>query len=363
LSPVGAGRNRNGYRARAGALTLLYLISIEERETLCRMLAQIEGGLFDPDVDLDAPPLEAGGPPDGEEPSEAEAAAFGSEPFPDPDLVAAPGEVPESEASADSPEVGPDTPMRTTPAGEEMVVLAQLLEGWLRDSPAGEMRLGEEEAGFALITMVSGWVTTVTHRLAAAPLTIDELQRETGALRREALEGQVEAMRLAGLVEALDGPDGETRYGHTEWGRRAIAMLVAGARHERRRRDEDTAPPDALDVGAAFQLALPLVELPPDVSGTCRAGVQMPGEGIALVGANVRVEAGRVVAADPELDPWPDNYATGSPLDWMNTIFEPAADKLKTGGDTRLARALIEGLHESLFGGPLPSPEDILNRR
>lgn len=342
---------------------MVWLASDEERETLCRLLAQVEGRLFDPDVDPDAPLL-GEEPPDGpEELSEAEVAAFEDEPFPDPDLVAAPGAVPEAEASGDDPETGPDTPMRATPAGEEVFVLAQVLEAWLRESPHGALRQGEEEAGFTLMMLVFGWVTTIAHRLAFGPLRIDELERATGALRREALEGQVEAMEIAGLVEALEGPGDEVRYAHTEWGRRGIALLIAAARHERRRRHEDTAPPDELDVAAAFQLALPLVELPPDLTGACRLGVQMPGEGLALAGANARVETGRVVSAEPELEPSPESYATGSPLGWMETVIDPTAGKVNVGGDERLAHALIDGLHRELFGGPFPTPEEMLGRR
>lgn len=335
---------------------MLYLASTEERETLVRMLAEMEESMLDA---VTGPGHEPGEPDDARV-----APPFEDEPLPDLDLVADSGQVPEAEAADAEPLLGPDTMVRTTPSGEEVLFVGQVLETWLRGSPGGPLRMGEEKAGFALITMVSSWASTLAHRMAGGPRTLDELAEATGATEREGLEGQLEAMEMTGLLDTVEGPDGEALYTASEWLRRAIAPLVAAARHERRQRDEDTRPPDALDIAGVFLLTLPMVELPADLAGACRLKAMMPGDRITSAGVDALVEGGRVTAStlDPD-DPPPPSYATGSPLDWMDAIVDPRRDRIKVGGDDhRLAEALVEGLHELLFGGPLVTPEEIIGR-
>ena len=45
---------RNGFRTRAGTLTLLMLANQAEAEAVCDALAQLDAALFDPDTDYDA---------------------------------------------------------------------------------------------------------------------------------------------------------------------------------------------------------------------------------------------------------------------------------------------------------------------
>jgi len=52
----------------------------------------------------------------------------------------------------------------------------------------------------------------------------------------------------------------------------------------------------------------------------------------------------------------PENWVAGSPLDWMEAVVDPSTERLSCGGDPELAGALIEGLHESLFGTKEESP-------
>lgn len=315
---------RSGFRARAGTLTLLFIASAEDPEDLCEMLARLDAAMFDPDADPELWEWDGG----EEEGDDAE---------------------PEEEVELEIP---PEAEAHLTPAGRELVFVGQALEGWLRKSPTGPLRLGEEEAGLALAALVVGWSSTVIHALSGAALTIEELERATGAVRREPLEARVGALEDAGLVELREDTGGEARYAATPWLRQGIAPLGAAARHERRQRNEETAPPDVLDIGAAFLLTLPMVELPAELSGPCRMGVQMPGEGLVLAGATARVEQGHVVAVDLDLDPSPETWATGSPLDWLEDVVV-GAGKVTPGGDTGLAGALVGGLHEQLFGpGP-----------
>jgi len=108
-------------------------------------------------------------------------------------------------------------------------------------------------------------------------------------------------------------------------------------------------PIDAPDVEAALLLALPLLELPGDLSGFCRLTVELDGEP-PQAGATARVESGRVAALDPEeAPPEADAWTSGSAEAWLDTLIEPDAKRVRTGGDKRLARLLLDAMHERLF--------------
>lgn len=256
-----------------------------------------------------------------------------------------------SEAPGSDLVVGPHTQMRVSSKGEQMQFVGFTLERWLRNRPDGPLQL-ELEAAETIAAFVFCWSATVTHALAKEPLTLPDLHRTVEILSYETAKEHVEAMERTGLVKAQSS-DGEARYAVTDWLREGIAPIVAATRLERHHPDEDTAPPDILDVEAAFQLALPLLKLPGDLSGACRLGVQMPGEEPLLVGATAQVEGGRVVSSSPLLDADPETWATGSPVDWLDTVVDPSADRLEVGGDTRLVRTLLDALHETLFGIPV----------
>ncbi len=173
----------------------------------------------------------------------------------------------------------------------------------------------------------------------------------------EALERQLESMVNSGQAEALYGSGRAPSYSLTDWGREAISPIVAAVRYEQRYPEEDVLAPDVFDVEAAFQMALPLIGVPAGVRGTVRAGVRIPGEEELVAGSTVEVEDGRVTSSSPLLDRVPETWATGTPLDWAETVIDPAAAGLDMGGDVELAAGLIEALHARLFGDSgLPRP-------
>jgi DNA-binding HxlR family transcriptional regulator len=313
------------FRARAGTLTLLFISTAASREELLELLElALRGGVIGALVDVVPDEIEADDYEDLEE-----------EDLPEPDLP-----------------IGLHTPMRATAKGAEMLFVGFTLERWLRNCPGGPLKIGFEATG-AISTLVCSWSATVTHALAGQPLTLAELERDVVTLSPETLDEHLQAMVKTGMVEARPDSGGETRYAVTDWLREGVAPLSAAARMERRHLEKDTASPDILDVEAAFQLALPLVKLPSDLAGHCRLGVQIPGDGALMVGATVEVEAGRVISASPLLDEAAETFATGSPIDWLDTLVEPSAGRIKLGGDTGLAGALIDGLYEVLFGIPI----------
>jgi len=313
------------FKARTGVLTVLFLCSVMERRHLLQMLA--ESGL--PQEERSELPDPEGEVDMGQVFDTGEGPAFVTEPD----------------------ELDPDGKMEITPAGVEMYYTGTRLEGWLRGAPGGPLELGRDDSALAVAGLVYGWSTTLTHALALAdrPLGLAELDLALESVSYAALEEHVEMMERAELVEPLvDG--GETRYAATDFLRRGIAPIAAGARVECHYPTSDTSPPDRLDVEAAFQLALPLLELPGDVTGSCRLGVQIDGSGLpAMAGATARVGQGYVFSSTPQLEEDVEAWAGASAIDWLDTLVEPPVARIETGGDEHLAASLLAGLHESLF--------------
>ncbi len=244
--------------------------------------------------------------------------------------------------------IGPGTPLRTSSKGEEFLFVASTIERWLGNCPQGPLELGLRGA-HALAPLVCCWSATVTHALAPEPLTLAELQRAVQILDGETVAEHLEALERSGQVAALPR-GGETRYALTDWGREGIAPIIAAVRFEGRYPEDDVLAPDVFDVEAAYQMALPLLRLPPDLRGSCRLGVRVSEGEPLMAGSAVTVDRGAIVSASPLLEEDPETWATGSALDWCETVIEPAAARIETGGDTHLARALLEALHERLFG-------------
>jgi hypothetical protein len=323
------GGGEVGFKARAGALTLFYLASPMKRSVLLTMLAEAATGveLID-DIDL----------PDPDDPPDLSVIAdpYIVEPT-DPDFE--PGD-----------EVDWDTELKPSPAGEELLVVAPVLERWLNECPQGRVTLGPD-AGPALSALFGGWCSTAMHALAAEPLTVAEAVEAIGTLGEDVVEERLDAMAEVGQLEVLRGEDGEERFAATEWLRMAIAPLAIAARMEHRHPPGDTAPIAALDVEAAFLLILPLLELPLDLSGTCSLAVELDEDVVPNpAGVTVRVEAGRVASVEAGLDEDADCWASASAPDWLDTLIEPHVKRVSSGGERDLPRRLVYELHETLFG-------------
>jgi hypothetical protein len=325
-----SGTDGGGFKARAGALTLLYLASPMDRGVLLTLLAEATTG---------ARVLDELEPPDLNDP-EAIAAIFSDSYLVEP-------------ADPDHPPgapIDPDTMLQPTPAGREVPFVGGILQHWLDNCPDGPVELGPE-AGPLLAPLLTGWCSMVTHALAAEPLTAAETHEAIQVLDLDTVEARIESMEEAGHVEALPGPDGKPRYAVTEWLRMGIAPLAAAARMELRHPPGDTAAVAALDVEASFLLTLPRLELPAGLSGTCSMAVELD-EGVSgsPAGITVRVENGRVVSCEQRLDEDADAWATGSATDWLDTLIEADAKRVRSGGDRALAHRLLHELHQVLFG-------------
>jgi DNA-binding HxlR family transcriptional regulator len=240
------------------------------------------------------------------------------------------------------------------PERREALFVGFVVERWLQDAPQRPIDFDSDEAQRAVAALAEGWSATVVHALARGPLTSRELSRETPGLGHRALRRQLAAMQRAGQVEARADSGEGIAYALTDWLRAGLAPLVAAARVERRRRTEAATPIDPLDVEAAFQLALPLLELPRELSGSCRLGVNLDQEGRpGLTGVTAGVDRGRVVSCTRGLAERADAWAAAPAGDWLDTVIEPDAERVRTGGDKWLAAALLDALHRTLFGVPV----------
>ncbi len=330
---------------------LLYIASSSDRAVLLEMLeGAMEGGalredLTQEEIELDTGSIELGSAVEvaGED-YYGDALDLDEEDVDGPEIVLDSGEV-----------IGPHTPMRITPEGEEMLFVAFSLERWLANAPSGPLELGIGDAGLALASLVCNWSATVMHALAPGPRTLPELNEAVVPLGYETLEEHIDAMERAGQVEAQTDSTGATRYAATQWLREGIAPIAAAARLERHFPSPDTLPPDSLDVGAGFLLTLPLLQLPKHLSGSSRLGVKLSEDGFGgpMVGVTAQVADGRVIWCDQHLEKSPDSWATGTSIEWLDTLVQPAVRRIDTGGEKRLADALVEALHEKLFGVPV----------
>jgi DNA-binding HxlR family transcriptional regulator len=250
-------------------------------------------------------------------------------------------------------EAGPGLEYRVTGGGRQALFVGFVVERWLQSAPDGPLPFESREAERAVVALAEGWSGTVMHALAREPLTLEELQRQADGLGRRALQRQLAAMERAGQVERADS-GGEVVYAATDWLRAGIAPLMASARLERREPRKGMAPIEALDVEAGFRCSLHFVELPKELTGICSLGINLEDdESGRLTGVTAQIEQGRIVSCDAGLEGKADAWATGSAADWLDTVIEPDAKRVRTGGDKWLAGAVVKSLHRTLFGVPV----------
>jgi DNA-binding HxlR family transcriptional regulator len=238
-----------------------------------------------------------------------------------------------------------------TPAGRDLLAAAGALRSWLAEAPDRPIALGSPAAKSAIKALVEGWSTSMLRALAARPLSLTELDSLISQLSYPSIERRLGAMRLVGQIEPAPSRGRGTPYAVTGWMRRAIAPLAVAARWERLHLREQAAPVTHRDAEAAFLLAIPLLRLPAELSGSCRLVVEIPnGEARRLAGVLVDIEEGRVVSCVAGLRGSATAWASGSTPAWLATVIECDTGLLEIGGDCCLARALAEGMHEELFG-------------
>jgi DNA-binding transcriptional ArsR family regulator len=247
-------------------------------------------------------------------------------------------------------EVTPGHSFRVSSGGREALFVAFTVERWLQNAPHEPVAFDSPEAEGTVAALAEGWSATVVHMLAREPMTLSELEAAIEGLDRRAVSRHLEAMQGTRQIEAF-AEGGEAIYALTDWARAGIAPLIASARLERRNPMEGMAPIDALDVDAGFRLSLPLLALPKELSGLCRLGLNLDeDERSAMTGVTALIEEGRVVSCRDGLNAGANAWAAGTAADWLDTVIEPEAKRVRTGGDRWLSAALLGNLHKTLFG-------------
>jgi hypothetical protein len=326
-------KHGGGFRARAGALTLLYLSSPLERPVLRTLMAELTTGVKMQEI----------GPPD------PEFMRMGI--FEDPYLL--------EPADPDHPPgepIGPDTLLQPTPAGNEVPFVGAVLADWLRRCPQGPLEQGPE-SGRQMAALLGGWASMTIHALAGGPRSAAQVCEAIQVIDREAIDARIDSMLATGLLEQAPGedPDGEPLVRATEWLRRAVAPLAVAARMELRFPPGDTAPIAALDVEAALQLTLPLLKLPRRFRGACSLAVELA-EGVAgsPAGVTARIEDGSVVACKRGLDPNAQVAVSGDTGAWLDAVIDRRTERISSSGERRLAKRILRELHRTLFKGVAP---------
>jgi DNA-binding HxlR family transcriptional regulator len=245
-----------------------------------------------------------------------------------------------------------------TPMGEEMLAVADRLEAWLNQAPGAPSSLTNGSARGIVKAFVDGWGSTMLRGLGGGPMSLTELDRRIAQLSYPALERRLSSMRMAGLVEACDGPGASTPYTVTEWARLGVGPLVASGRCERRHMRERAAPITRDDIEAAFMLTLPLVGLPAETSGSCQLEVDAdPADAREQVGVRVKVESGAVVSCDSDGGPTSDDFASGSAEKWFDAVSGEDENELRFGAG-KVAAGVVSGLRSAL-ASPQAPPEAV----
>lgn len=242
-----------------------------------------------------------------------------------------------------------------SPAGEEMLFVADVVETWLGLCPAGPIAPDGEEAKEAIKALAGGWSSRLVRALASGPRTLTELHGLIPDVSYQSLERRISWMRATGQIEAVEKPGRGTPYDVTDWLRRAIAPLGVAGRCERRHMDAESGPITAIEVEASFLLVLPLVPLSRSARGSCMLAVHTGPTGseedLPLTGVTVEVERGTVVSCTPAVGQEPKTWAVGSPETWLDAVIDARIEDLRIGGaDPQLALDLVTGLHFALFG-------------
>jgi len=234
-------------------------------------------------------------------------------------------------------------------AGHDLLQVATALDEWLKRSPEAQHVLGSNQAKAVVKALTEGWSTTMLRALAIRPLTLTKLDGVIASLSYPALERRLASLRLAGVVAAQPGEGRGTPYAMTAWGRQSVRALLAAARWERRHASDEAPPIGALDVETAFLLPTRLVQLPDHVSGSCRLALELPnGAAARLAGIVVELRDGQVVSCTTRLEGRPDARVVGRLPDWFAAMIEGDPAGLETGGDSALARAVVEGVQTAL---------------
>lgn len=236
-----------------------------------------------------------------------------------------------------------------TGAGRALLGVGDVVQSWLSRSPSGPIELGGTAAKSAIKSLVEGWGSNIVRALATRSLSLTQLDSLIPRISYPSLERRLTAMRQVGLLEAHRVPGRASPNEVTRWLREGVAPVIAAAGWERQYAPDGTPELRRLDVEAAFLLAIPLIDLPPSLSGRCRLSVEVSdGTGPLLAGVLVTVEHGAVTSCIPSLEGDAEAWAAGGPHAWLRELGTSHNGELELGGKTRLVEAMIDALRRTV---------------
>jgi DNA-binding HxlR family transcriptional regulator len=241
--------------------------------------------------------------------------------------------------------------LELTRTGRDLVEVAEQMQAWLNLAPDFPVELGTPSAKSTIGALSEAWSATIVRALAARPLSLTELNSLLRGITYPSLERRLAALRHSGQIEVCAANGGRTPYRVTAWLRRAVAPLLSAVRWERSTLGRSAPPITALDVEAILLLAIPLVELPVDLSGTCRLAVELRDslERPSFAGVRLVIRDGRLASCSTRLEGDVDAWASCNVSTLSAAILAGDTTGMEIGGDGELARSLIDGVHQALL--------------
>jgi DNA-binding HxlR family transcriptional regulator len=238
-----------------------------------------------------------------------------------------------------------------TEAGRELLPVAAALQRWLEDCPGGPVGLEDTAAQGVVRVLTAGWDSTVVRALAEDPRGLVELSAAIRELNYPALKRRLTKLRSTGLAVPVDTERGPA-FEASEWLRRAVVPLTLAGRWERRHQAGGQ-PISAMEIEAAFLLALPLVRLPAKATGICALAVLTSSVGNAkrsVAGVVVDVRAGEIVSREAGVTGKRPTWALGTIDAWLEALVDGRTDGLRmSGAKPGLAKSVVEALHDDVF--------------
>jgi DNA-binding HxlR family transcriptional regulator len=239
---------------------------------------------------------------------------------------------------------------KLTPGGRDLLWVADSLESWLSRSPFGAGGLDDAPARRIVKALLAGWDSTVVQALAERPRRLTELSREIPGHSYASVKRCLASLRVAALVECLDGSARSPKQEATSLLRRAAGVLGIAARWDLHHAVATGL--DEHDVSAILLLTLPMAQLP-RLSGSCVLAVAKPrsvrNSQPPPTAIRVVVEQGRVVDAGLVAAATSEGWALASPEAWLEATIGGRLSQLRIGGpNARLVKAAVEGIHQTL---------------
>jgi DNA-binding HxlR family transcriptional regulator len=247
---------------------------------------------------------------------------------------------------------GHGAPSELTPAGRELLPVAAALEHWLQGNPSGPIPLEDPAAQGIVRVLNAAWDSTAVRALAERPQTLIELSARIPDVNYPALKRRLAKLRSTQLVVPVETPDGAA-YAVSDWLRRAVVPLTLAGRWEREH-DAGGQPISAVEIEAAFLLALPMAVLPARSTGACALAVltseERTGPKREVAGVALEVKQGAIVSCTTGAASNQPTWALGTVNAWLEALVDGRSDALRvSGAKPRLATGIIKAIHTALF--------------